>query len=306
MSSPTFSNLNDYIGIEVKKYLALFLIIFALTEFLSADNGNHKKNYRLLDAEIDVVIVSHPKDKDTIDLCIEGIRENCPLVRRVIVVSSHRLTKNAEWFDEKQYPFSKNDVFLKIGRGSKKKAEAYFNQSGRPVGWFYQQLLKLYAPLVIPNISPNVLVIDADTVFLNPVTFLNEVNGGLFCMSSLPAKRRYLDHAKRLVPGYERVYPEVYSVCHHMLFQKPILKDLFKKVEKFHKTSFWKAFCLCVDLDERKGASEYEIYYNFALRNTDQVELRPLHWKNSPTLDQISIFKAEGYQFVSFHTYLRK
>ncbi len=175
-----------------------------------------------------------------------------------------------------------------------------------PPGWYFQQLLKLYAPFIIPEISSNVLVVDADTVFMNPVEFLNDSLGTLFCVSYKKAKGRYIRHAARLVPGYKRIYPEVYSVCHHMLFQRPILEDLFNVVESHHHRLFWEAFCSVVDLTARKGASEYEIYYNYALRHTNQVALRELKWTNSGNLEEMSQFKAEGYHFVSFQDYLRK
>ncbi len=57
-----------------------------------------KKYYDLTDDPIDVVIVTHPKDKLTLDDCIEGIKKNSNKVRRVIVVSSEPLTEKAEFY----------------------------------------------------------------------------------------------------------------------------------------------------------------------------------------------------------------
>ena len=282
-----------------------FFILF-LFYFYTYGYAAEKTHYSLTHDPLDVVIVTHPKDKVTLDYCIEGIRANCHQVRRVIVVSSKKLTDKAEWFNENQFPFNKTDIAHTITRGDKKKAEQFFHGKHRSPGWYFQQLLKLYSPFVIPDISSNVLVIDADTIFMNPVEFLNHVNGGLFCFSREEAKPAYFAHAKRLVPHYKRIYPNVYSVCHHMLFQKPILEDLFRTVEAYHRTEFWIAFCLSVDLTANKGASEYEIYYNYALRHTDQVTLRELKWTNSEDLSQIPKFKKRGYHFVSFHTYLRQ
>lgn len=266
---------------------------------------NTKTHYRLVDDPIDVVIVTHPKDKKTLDDCIAGIKENCSNVRRIIVVSSEKLTDQAEWFDENRFSFSKQDVSLVIAKGDKNKSKKFTERRGRGAGWYYQQLLKLYSPFAIPGISSNVLVIDADTIFMNPVEFLNDSNGGLFCFSHGEAKTSYLKHAERLVPGYQRIYPEFYSVCHHMLFQKPILKDLFRTVENYHHTPFWKAFCACVTLNKEEGASEYEIYYNYALSHTDQVQLRELKWANSAHIEEKVHFKNAGYHFVAFHSYMR-
>jgi hypothetical protein len=253
-----------------------YLVLLFLFVFFHISLQAERKTYVLTDAPIDVVIVSHPKDKDTLEYCIEGIRENGKNIRRIIVVSSIKLTEHAEWFDEKYFPFTIKQIAYAIGKDDKKKSEEFFNRTSRGPGWYFQQLLKLYSSFIIPGISPNVLVIDADTVFLNPTHFLNESFGGLFCVSYRPGKLAYFNHANRLLPGYERIYPEFYSVCHHMLFQRPILKEFFKTVEQYHKKPFWKAFCLAVDLKGKKGASEYELYYNYALRNTDQVEIREL------------------------------
>lgn len=283
----------------------LFLLFFCFEIFLQA-NDQKKIHYPLTNEPIDVLIVSHPKDKKTLNNCIKGIKENCSRLRRVVVVSAKRLTLEAEWYDENNFPFSINEVALQIGKGDQETADRFFAWHSRGPGWYFQQLLKLYASFVIPDLSSNLLVVDADTVFMNPVSFLNAFSGGLFCISHKIPKDRYIHHAERLVLGYQRVYPEVYSVCHHMLFQKPILTDLFKTVENYHQTSFWKAFCSCVSLEKKKGASEYEIYYNYALTHTDQVELRELKWINCGDLSKMEDFKKNGYHFVSFHTYLRK
>lgn len=283
-----------------------FVFLFLSFSLLVHAGGNRKNNhYRLVDDPIDVVIVAHSKDKSTLEDCIEGIQENCSKVRRVIVVSSEKLTDQAEWFNENPFPFNKEDIALAITRGDKKKSQEFLKRHGRGPGWYFQQLLKLYASFVIPGISSNVLVIDADVVFLNPVDFLNDSYGGLFCFSREEAKNNYLRHAKRLVPGYERIYPEIYSVCHHMLFQRAILKDLFRTVEYYHQAPFWKAFCFCVDFKGEEGASEYEIYYHYALTHTDQVGLRELQWANSAHPDEKDQFKKAGYHFVAFHTYMR-
>ena len=62
------------------RYLVLFLV-FTLQGF-----SIQKKHYDLKAAPIDVVIPCHPKDLDTLELCIEGIRKYGQNIRRVIVV----------------------------------------------------------------------------------------------------------------------------------------------------------------------------------------------------------------------------
>ncbi len=287
------------------RHLFLFFLCLCLPLFATLRMQMGKKIYPLTSEPIDVVIVSHKKDQALLDDCIKGIKNNCHNIGRVIVVSSEKLTDNAEWFDENRFPFSLDDIFLTIGRGDRKQSQHFFNNHNRKPGWYFQQLLKLYSSFVIPDISSNILIVDADVIFMNSVEFLNRKNGGLFCISHRKAKPLYLEHAKQLVPGYERIYPEIYSVCHHMLFQRPILEDLFVTVEQYHGKPFWQAFCLCVQPNLKKGASEYEIYYNFALSHTNQVELRELKWKDSAYLELRKDYQKQGYHFVAFHSYLR-
>ena len=54
---------------------------------------------------IDVVIPAHKKDVDTLDLCIDGIRNNVKDVRRIIVVSKDKLTDNQEFYSEEDFQF---------------------------------------------------------------------------------------------------------------------------------------------------------------------------------------------------------
>ena len=55
---------------------------------------------------IDAVIPAHKKDIDTLDLCIDGIRQNVKDIRRIIVVSKDKLTDNAEFYPESNFSFS--------------------------------------------------------------------------------------------------------------------------------------------------------------------------------------------------------
>ncbi len=286
--------------------LCLFFISILLTSSVCCEEYEPiKKQYSFANDPIDIIIVTHPKDKKTLDDCINGLKENCKNYRRIIVVSSKNLTDQAEWYDEANYPFSKEDIGMKIARGSHKKYKQFFEHDHRSPGWYFQQLLKLYSPFVIPGITSNVLVVDSDTIFMNPVEFLNEQNGGLLCFGTKRVMSAYFKHAERLIPGYKRINTDIYSVCHHMLFQRVILEDLFAVVENYHHVPFWEAFCLCVDRHKNLGASEFEIYFNFALTHSDQIELRKLKWRNSGHPGKKNRYKDAGYDYVSFHTYMR-
>lgn len=283
-------------------WLCYFLLL--CTGYIEAHFGI-KKQYELTDEPLDVVIPTATKDIVTLELAIQGIKENCPEVRRIIVVSDKRLTECAEWVDEAIYPFSKKEIAHALSLGKAALREELLKPHSR-CGWYYQQLLKLYAPFVIEDISSNVLIVDADTIFLNPVTFLTKKKGALFNATDKEAHLPYIIHAKKLIPNFTKLYAHLSGVTHHMLFQRPILADLFKCVEIAHRKEFWKAFCHTVDRLhlQRSGASEYEIYFNYALSCTDQVKIRKLDWKNITSLDQMLECQQKRLDYVSIHSWM--
>lgn len=276
---------------------------------------NSKKIFYDLPIEpIDVVIPCVKKDLETLELCIEGIKKNGKNVRRVIIISSEPFTDKAEWYDEKLFPFSFEDVEFRLYQ-SPHLIKKYKSKPVYRVGWYFQQLLKLYAPFVIPDISANVLVLDSDTIFLRPVEFLDSKGGGYFNVGE-EYWIAYFKHMKSLIPWLHKVYPEYSGISHHMLLQRNILEDLFETICFYHKDKEpWQAFLDCNDYQAfincvqndvyYSGASEYELYFNFALSRTNQIKIRPLLWKNISGLNHLDSYREAGYHYVSSHAFMR-
>ncbi len=285
---------------RLKIFLLFALALFVANSSVEAAN-TEEKTYAFTDEPIDVVIPSTFKDVKTLNYCIDGIKKNCRNIRRVIVVSPQKLTDKAEWFDEKLYPFSKLDVAIEIFKGDTAKGEKLVS-TPYWCGWYYQQLLKLYAPYVIPGISSNVLILDSDTIFLRPVTFLSEDNAGMYNPGTEYVKT-YFEHAARFVPGLTKLYKQHSGISHHMLFQRCVLDDLFNTVEQHHKKPLWLAFCHSVDRENPKtqGAAEYEIYFNFLFSRSTQPHIRPLKWKDVRSINHLKFYRMLGYDYVSCH-----
>lgn len=266
------------------------MLIFMFMFGASALHGN-KMVYQFSRDPIDVVIPCARKDVRTINLCIEGVRRHVKGVRRIIVVASQRYTDQAEWFDERLYPFNKYDIAYAI-LGDEARARAFIAEPNSRIGWIYQQLLKLYAPYVIPQISSNVLIVDADTIFLKSVSFIGEGGAGLYNAGS-EYRASYFEHMDRLLPSLKRVYKSYSGICHHMLFQRSVLDHLFRTIETYQRKPLWQALCCCIDQAELRAApfSEYEIYFNFAFSSTEQLRLRMLRWANIYHLDDIARYK---------------
>jgi hypothetical protein len=296
-----------------KWLFTLFLPLCLYTNHLKSwEYGNGapfaKVIYEFSTEPIDVVIPYHPKDAETIELCIDGIRKNGKNIRRIIVVSKERYTDSAEWFDEKNYPFTKEDLALEIFHGDAQGAEEFLTSPKTRIGWVYQQLLKFYAPFVIPRISSNVLIIDSDVIYLKPTDFISSTGQPYFTVGTNDTKE-YFEHASKLLPGLRRVHLDQSGIVHHMMFQRPILEDLFHLISEHHHTEPWRAMCRSVDLKEiyKSCMSEYEIYFNFVLLRTNQKILRRLFWTEVvPDITDITYYRRAGYIFIASQQWYRE
>ncbi|MFM7621066.1 MAG: hypothetical protein ACKO47_05625 [Alphaproteobacteria bacterium] len=281
---------------------------------------------------IDAVIPAHPKDLETLEYCIKGIKKNVKNIRRIIVVSKSKLTDNAEWFDEALYPFSYPEVAKLVNNIN--------------VGWNYQQLLKLYAPLTIPDISDNVLIVDADTVFYKKISFFDKNNRALYNLAkdqNLHASEfqiNTLEHIKKIIYQVSDLIPELFDdsqknnpqrsqifsqklnfldnkqkslalnlesgICHHMLMQKKVILSLFSTIENnFKNQKFYEIFLQ--NRQNSHGVAEYNLYFYFLISHfPNDYAIRLLDYKNTAKFQPIFENIRKKYHYCSYHSYMRK
>tara|TARA_B110000971_G_C19963294_1_gene478974 strand:+ start:368 stop:1090 length:723 start_codon:yes stop_codon:yes gene_type:complete len=240
-----------------------------------------------MDILFDIVIPVGPNDTTVIHNMIKNTKKNIIGYRNIYLVSYDPtiLIDNCITVDEKLFPFNKQTISDIIGYNDR-------------VGWYLQQLIKLYASFVIVGILDNYLVIDSDTYFLRPTSFfLNKLP--LYNPGSeyhLP----YFNQMSKLHPSLSKKSTKS-GISHHMLFQKKILIELFKLVELYHNTDFWKAFLLSIDKRDilGSGASEYEIYFNFLhIYYNGSFIVRTLKWENTAQI-------RDDLDYISCHWYMR-
>ncbi|MEX0849085.1 MAG: DUF6492 family protein [Candidatus Dependentiae bacterium] len=278
-------------------------LIVAIFIIFQIQHAQERVTYSFTLDPIDIVIPCHKKDSRTLELVVNGIKQHLDY-RRIIIVSSEQLLEDAtvEWFDEKEYPFDMYDIIYEIFF-DEEKARDYIDRPKSRAGWIYQQFLKLYASYVIPDISNNILIVDADTIFFKPVVFQNGCGAPLFNVSD-EVHPPYLVFMRQLIPGLKRAYPQFSGITHHMLFQRCVLDDLFATIEKNHNMEPWRAICQNVDKKAlgHSCMSEYELYFNFLLNRSGQPKIRKLNWNNVPfrCFDQA---KRGNLHYVSCHTY---
>lgn len=249
--------------------------------------------------QFDIVIPVGPNDIKFIWPNIARNKENIVGHRNVYILTKDPSALDVETLayaeqnkciliDEATFPFKMGDV-IEIHKGVNWRN-----------GWYLQQLLKLYAGFVIPDILPTYLVVDADTVFLRPTTFLSQEGKYLFNIGS-EYHRPYFLHMERMHPTFQKqVRPS--GICHHMLFNRDYVQKMMAMVEATHHLPFWRVFLEKVSDILGSGASEYEMYFNYLIKyHPEVIQIRMLRWTNAPT-----ILENLGLDYVSVHHYMRK
>lgn len=250
----------------------------------------------------DVIIPTHKKDLQILEYCITFAKKNLIGARRIITISKEKYSQNAEWYDEALYPFSIDLVRQYVGDSC---------------GWYFQQLLKLYAPLVIPGVSKNVLILDSDTVFFRKVKMLDNQGLPLFNVSKddkicrRPFDIKVASHIEKLLPSLAiknlpKKFQNLSGISHHMMFNQDLVLEMMKKIEENDpaKDSFYKIFLK--HADKSHSASEYQLYYCFLLvYHPHRIRFRKLRYKNTADINIKKYLRRFKYHYCSFHHYLR-
>jgi hypothetical protein len=180
---------------------------------------------------------------------------------------------------------------------------------GFRAGWVIQQILKV--SFVMNSQAPGVLVIDSDTLLLEPRLWLDDEGNQILT----PTWEYHSAYYKFLnFRGTSRVRPKYTFVSHHMLMQPWILREAFS-------SAGWKALdelimtLVAVPISKEKSpfCIEYELYAQYMINHYPNL-VRLEKWSNigfarngkSMTgieKEVISNFKGR-YASVSLHAYL--
>jgi len=244
----------------------------------------------------DIVIPVGPNDINIIKIQLEYTKKNIIGYRNIYLISYDKTLdiEGCITISENIFPFSIDTVSKYHGKNNRN-------------GWYLQQLLKLYAGEVIPNILNRYLVIDSDTFFLKPTSFINDDK----CLYNFGTEyhTQYFEHMKKLDENLVKQDMSKSGICHHMIFETKYIKLLFNKIESIHNDIFYNIFLKNIIDIYTSGASEYEIYFNFMLTYySNEIIIRELKWCNTKTLD-FQDTNDNGinndYDYVSYHYYMR-
>ena len=286
--------------------------------------------------QFDIVISSCKKDQFVLQKAIESIKQYIKDYRRIIVVSNEKLidVEDVEWFDEKQYPFTMKDMYDYMDKlfpeDKRRRKVSYINQ-----------LIKLYAHKVIPDLLDNILIYDSDIIFIKETTFFEDnkplYGNRIFSLNSI---QPYLNHHLKLHSSFDfknKLNINVYlkksgkfcsGVCHHIIYNKDIINEIIDFLEKEHGETFWKYYLKQVDTrdsDYTKHCepANCELYYNYVnLFHPDKIKIRQITWFESPSNsnqennivnnynNSFHILKtkalSQGHSYIAFHSYNRE
>lgn len=246
----------------------------------------------------DIVIPVGPNEEELIRSQMEYTRKHVVGFRNIYLVCVNPDVKidGCITIDEKSFFVNINHV-AQIHGGKRRKRN----------GWYLQQLLKWYAFQCIPGILDKYLIIDADTYFLRPTTFIKD--GKCLYNWSGENHQPYFRHIEKLDIGLRRMFRDKSGICHHMLVEARFLQEIIDVVEKVHNDKFYNVMLRLVEntslhnaeYEESSGFSEYELYFNYIMKyHAEDVELRHLKFFNCSTLD----LNADA-DYISHHWWMR-
>jgi hypothetical protein len=239
----------------------------------------------------DVFICYHPKDEMTLPHCVQTIRMHLVDAKTIYVISKEKPDEDdIVWIPESAYPFTKEDV-------------AQIITEEKRVGWYYQQLLKMYLYKVLPPESEYVLIVDSDVMIREPIAFFQE--GKVLLSISTEETLSYYIHMERVLPGLQK-QTEFSGITHHMMTKREDMLEILDKIESIHEGPAWKTLLRLVNPEDYKssGMSEYEIYFNYCLKyHSDRYTYRLLKFANCFSFRELGLKKDVA--LVALHAWMR-
>jgi hypothetical protein len=255
-------------------------------------------------APVDVVIPAHEKDFPVLKMAVRAALRHVTPIRRLHVVSAQRFDypgDRVRWIQEPELP-----ALPALPDVRERWAQADPETASR-APWVYQQLLKLGAGSYIDDLTPSYLVIDADVIFLRPVSFDPDAVG------RFPYSRAFEYH-----PPYREAYARLLGstastgfslTAHHMLYDRALMAELHGELEQRHGVPWYWAYVDAVDKQEASSISEMDIYGWWMLdRHPEHGNARQLNWRDvripPGILGRAAL--APDFDFVAAHAWYRQ
>ena len=196
---------------------------------------------------------------------------------------------------------NENDIL-----GFDKKRINYIVNSEDRSGWLFQQLLRLGADKIVKN--NDYLVLDSDTCFLNPITFIDKNENYNFYMTDeyhLP----YFKAIKRLFKNIN--FLRISFTSHNIIMNKKVLKELKYEIENNTDKVWFNAIISLASPVEACCYSEYDCYGHYFTSRYSNYNLIPFYNISTSRneindINSLKKFYKSAYLTLSMHSYTRE
>ena len=251
--------------------------------------------------KIDVFINLHKKDIPALPLCVQSIsRYLFPKPNRIIILSDDMPAKLLT--EHGLEHIHESAVFDDFSLAQMPKIIV----NGLPItGWYFQQFLKWEARRHTD--ADDYAVIDADTVFLKPITLIQEEKYVFYRSNqfNMPYFRTY-EKLFGYFPERQKSY-----IADFMILNTKIIEEIIAKInERNNKKKWYENIIDAIDKTEPNSFSEFETYgyymskyfpnlfHSVKYRNKI-LELREIPYHNYNKI----FYKLRGYASISYHNY---
>lgn len=172
-------------------------------------------------------------------------------------------------------------------------------------GWILQQVL--VAQYILNSNSKNILIVDADTIIINPQAWVGD-DGTQILLPTYELHRPYYDFFQSKSTKYP--VPQFSFVSHHMLIQTDIFKEVFGIWDGSVRKALNDALDYAAVGENSPFDLKYEIYAQYLIKNYSQL-IKFVKWANlsQPVADFPSILGSanrivelrKDYNSISFH-----
>jgi hypothetical protein len=253
---------------------------------------------------LDIVMPAHAKDFDLLPRAVATALRYVTPVRRVLIVSQDEFASSdsrVTWVPEPP-----SEVFPTLADiRERMRVNGQLAGGARPAH-IYQELLKLGAGDYIRDLSSPYLVVDADVMFLRPVSFAVE-----------PGTRFLYSLAREDWEPYRQAYVQLLGalpafttsvIAHHMHFDIELLAEMKGEIESRHGGRWFEAFTDAGGSDYVAGISEYCVYGWWVIDRYPSLsrhhQLRWLDVHRPPGLLARALLRSR-FDFTAAHAYMR-
>jgi len=286
---------------DIRNFLRQFRAISLPTTQIQNSSGNPK---------IEILCVAAGKDLDVLPLVLsQAVRTSQNEVTKITVVTrSIDLAPCREILEKSRLSVTWEiiDEDAQISDDLRRDIKENF---GKRYGWVLQQFLAVN--FILNAESDGVLLVNADTILLRKMTWINE-NKKQVLMASTEFHPPYYLLLAKLIGSPEN--PRHTFITHHMLFQPRVFREIIDHwdIGTFHDLTTW----VVLNFDKTNQSPlcvEFELYaQGITLIHPEMVELRKFSnttWKRSPgnlhqVRELIRVGKFPTWNSISFHDYV--